>query len=59
MNLPNKLTLIRLICVPIFVALYLIPYEALGIHIPVYHILNTSLSLMISFNGPVCLVWYF
>ena len=46
MNLPNKLTLIRLICVPIFVALYLIPYEALGIHIPVYHILNTSLSLI-------------
>lgn len=46
MNLPNKLTLIRLCCVPVFVALYLFPYNALGITIPVYSLLNTSLSLV-------------
>lgn len=46
MNLPNKLTFIRFLCVPLFVCIYLIPYSALGINIPSYNILNTTLSLI-------------
>lgn len=46
MNLPNKLTTIRLIFVPLFVILYLIPFGTLGIHIPVFSILSTSLSVL-------------
>ncbi len=40
MNLPNKLTLIRLLCVPVFVALYLIPFQ----NVPTIQLLDTSLS---------------
>ena len=46
MNLPNKLTIIRLIFVPLFVVIYLIPYQTLGISIPVFHVLSTELSLL-------------
>ena len=44
MNLPNKLTTIRLVSVPLFIIVYLIPYQSLGIQIPVFHILSSSLS---------------
>ncbi|MCD7894631.1 MAG: CDP-diacylglycerol--glycerol-3-phosphate 3-phosphatidyltransferase [Erysipelotrichaceae bacterium] len=46
MNLPNKLTTIRLISVPIFIIIYLFPYETMGISIPTYQILSTNLSLL-------------
>ena len=46
MNLPNKLTVLRLFSVPLFIFVYLFPYEYFGIQIPVYHVLSTSLSLL-------------
>lgn len=46
MNLPNKLTTIRLISVPLFIIIYLIPYQSLGITIPTFDVLSTSLSLL-------------
>jgi len=46
MNLPNKLTTIRLFFVPLFVIIYLIPYQTLGMTIPTFDILSTQLSLL-------------
>lgn len=46
MNLPNKLTTVRLISVPLFVVVYLIPYQSLGISVPTFDILSTQLSLL-------------
>lgn len=46
MNLPNKLTTIRLVSVPLFVIIYLIPYQSLGISMPTFDILSTQLSLL-------------
>lgn len=46
MNLPNKLTTIRLISVPLFVVVYLIPYQSLGIYMPSFDVLTTNLSLL-------------
>lgn len=46
MNLPNKLTTIRLIFVPLFVIIYLLPYQTLGVTIPTFDILSTQLSLL-------------
>ena len=46
MNLPNKLTTIRLLSVPLCIIVYLIPYQSLGIEIPVFDVLSTSLSLL-------------
>ena len=46
MNLPNKLTTVRLVSVPLFVIIYLIPYQSLGISMPTFDILSTQLSLL-------------
>lgn len=46
MNLPNKITLVRLILVPTFIIVYLFPYQMCGITIPTYDILSTELSLL-------------
>lgn len=46
MNLPNKLTTIRLIFVPLFVVIYLFPFQALGVSIPTFEFLSTQLSLL-------------
>lgn len=46
MNLPNKLTILRVLLVPILILLYMFPYDATGITIPVYHVLNTHVSLI-------------
>lgn len=46
MNLPNKLTTIRLVSVPLFVIIYLIPYQSLGISMPTFDVLSTKLSLL-------------
>lgn len=46
MNLPNKLTTVRLCCVPLFVIIYLIPYQMLGISMPTFDVFSTQLSLL-------------
>lgn len=46
MNLPNKLTVTRVLLIPLLVIIYMFPYNTLGIHIPVYHLANTSISLI-------------
>lgn len=46
MNLPNKLTLTRILFVPILILIYMFPYESMGIHVPVFHIFHTDLSLV-------------
>lgn len=46
MNLPNKLTVTRVLLVPLLILIYMFPYESVGITIPVYHVLNTNVSLV-------------
>lgn len=46
MNLPNKLTITRILCVPILILIYLFPYGMFQIHLPVFHILNADISLV-------------
>lgn len=46
MNLPNKLTVTRVLLVPLLIFIYMFPYESVGITIPVYHVLNTNVSLV-------------
>lgn len=46
MNLPNKLTLTRILFVPILILIYMFPYEAVAIRIPVFHVLNADISLV-------------
>lgn len=46
MNLPNKLTVTRVLMVPLLVVIYLFPYEMLNINVPVFEILNTNIPLV-------------
>ena len=46
MNLPNRLTVVRLIMVPFFIVVYLFPYKMCGIQVPVFDILWTHISLV-------------
>lgn len=46
MNLPNKLTLTRILFVPILILIYMFPYEMIGLRIPVFHVLNAEISLV-------------
>ena len=46
MNLPNKLTIIRVLLVPLLILIYMFPYDVTGISVPVYHVANTSVSLV-------------
>ncbi|MBS6686082.1 CDP-diacylglycerol--glycerol-3-phosphate 3-phosphatidyltransferase [Thomasclavelia spiroformis] len=46
MNLPNKLTVIRVLLVPLLILVYMFPYDMTGINVPVYHILDTDISLV-------------
>lgn len=46
MTLPNKITVIRLILVPILICTYLFPYDYFNILVPAFCILNTKLSLV-------------
>ena len=45
MNLPNKLTLVRLVLVPVIIITYLFPYTYLGIYMPTFEILSAHLTL--------------
>ena len=46
MNLPNKLSLFRIILVPILVLVYIFPYAHLQIDVPVWHFDAVSLSMV-------------
>lgn len=46
MNLPNKLTVTRVLLVPFLVLIYMFPYDMLNIEVPVYHVLNTNISVV-------------
>ena len=46
MNLPNKLSVIRVLLVPLLILVYMFPYDTTGINVPVYHILDTDISLV-------------
>lgn len=46
MNLPNKLTIFRIILVPLLVFTWLFPYEQFNIYFTQIHIGNTSLSIL-------------
>lgn len=46
MNLPNRLTVMRIIMIPIIVLIYLFPYSQFGIDIPVYDVRFVSISLI-------------
>lgn len=46
MNLPNILTCVRAVLVPVIVLLFYFPYSRFNIVIPVYHFQNVSLSLL-------------
>ncbi len=46
MNLPNKLTLIRIILVPIMVLVWLFPYHLCGISLPIFNVGAVSLPLL-------------
>ena len=45
MNLPNKLTLFRLILIPIIVLVWVLPYAQLGIELPSFHFGYLTISL--------------
>ena len=46
MNLPNRLTVLRIIMIPIIVLVYLFPYSQFGIDMPVYDVRFVSISLI-------------
>lgn len=46
MTLPNKITIVRLILVPILIISYIIPFEFFNINIPSFTVLNTELTML-------------
>ena len=46
MNLPNRLSILRVVLIPIIVAIWIFPYAQMGIQLPVYHIGFVSLPLV-------------
>ena len=54
MNLPNRLSLFRMVLIPIVVLVWVFPYAQLGITMPVYHIGIVSLPLK---NIIVCILF--
>ena len=50
MNLPNRLTLFRIILIPLIVLLYLVPYAQVGIEVPSYMVAGVSISLINMIN---------
>lgn len=52
MNLPNRLTLIRILLIPIVVLVWLFPYAQMNIQVPTYQVGFVSISLV----NIVCLI---
>lgn len=46
MNLPNKLTVTRVLLVPLLLFIYMFPYDMIHVEIPIYNILNAQISLI-------------
>ena len=46
MNLPNRLTILRIVMIPVIILVYLFPYSAFGINVPIFHIGSVDLSLI-------------
>ena len=46
MNLPNRLTMFRMVLIPVIILVYLFPYASAGIVMPVYNIGGISLPLV-------------
>ena len=46
MNLPNRLTIFRIVLIPVIILVYLFPYASFGIEPAVFTIGNTSISLV-------------
>lgn len=55
MNLPNKLTVTRVLLVPLLILIYMFPYQTIGIEMPIYHIGNANISLV---NMIVLLIFF-
>ncbi|MBW9212080.1 MULTISPECIES: CDP-diacylglycerol--glycerol-3-phosphate 3-phosphatidyltransferase [Terrabacteria group] len=54
MNLPNRLTIFRIILIPVIVLIYLFPYAKFGIEVPSYMVADVSISLI----NIICLIVY-
>ena len=46
MNLPNRLTIFRIVLIPVIILVYLFPYASFGIEPAVFTIGNTSISII-------------
>lgn len=46
MNLPNKLTVLRMCFVPVIVGLYLVPYTSWNIQVPVWNLAGSEIDLV-------------
>lgn len=46
MNLPNKLTMLRIVMIPLIILVYLFPYSAFGIVVPEFHVGDVDISLI-------------
>ena len=54
MTLPNKISIFRLILIPLIVAVWIFPFAQFGINLPVYHLSIVSISLK---NIIVCILF--
>ncbi|NLC96599.1 MAG: CDP-diacylglycerol--glycerol-3-phosphate 3-phosphatidyltransferase [Erysipelotrichaceae bacterium] len=46
MNLPNRLTVLRIMMIPLIILVYLFPFAQFNIYIPIYYISNIPISLV-------------
>ncbi len=46
MNLPNRLTVIRIMMIPLIILVYIFPYAQFNIEVPVYYVSNLPISLI-------------
>lgn len=46
MNLPNRLTIARILLVPLLIIIYMFPYSYFGIEVASLHLLDTNISIV-------------